>query len=487
MGKDLDLRNMSLATTYEVDDSFDSEKFIKMRLRVCHDGVNLNKSMFEVENIQRAGESIKNIPILANVIFDDEGNPQFGGHDMDIEEDKVNEGSYRLIYKETPIGIVPENCNYEIKEFNGKNYAFCDAYIWKGYSNYAQDIIERDKDIKLSMEISVDNYKYNAKEKAYNITDYRYQGITFLNKNYGTGMENALATTETFSKDSKEKLIQIMEDLKDTLLNYSMNNSEKGGNAVDERILNLLDKYKITLEELTFDIKELSYEEIESKLKEIYGNDNFDDNKNTDSEPENFIKSFELSHEDVKYALYKLLSPVESEDNEWYFIDRVFDNYFEYLNWDGTKIYRQNYKKDGDNIYFEFERIELFQERLTKEEKETLDQIRSNYSILENEVKQLREFKQIKLDEERKEAEESLFEQFSELNGVEEFENLKQNASNYKLNELEEKCFALLGKKNAKFSMNKTAKKDKVKVEFRKTEDTTRSEFNDLFDKYLSK
>ena len=50
-----------------------------------------------------------------------------------------------------------------------------------------------------------------------------------------------------------------------------------------------------------------------------------------------FIKSFELSHSDVRYALYQLLTPVESEDSEWYFIDQVFDDRLEYMNWEGTK------------------------------------------------------------------------------------------------------------------------------------------------------
>ena len=201
------LENLSLKTTYEIDNTFDSDKFIKMRIRVCHDGVNPNKSSFNVEDMEKAKDSIKNIPILANVTFDEDGVPNFNGHDMEIEEDKVNESEYRLIYKETPIGVVPESCNHEIKEYNGKNYVYCDAYCWKGYMNYAQDIIEREEESKISMEVIVDSYEYNAKDKHFQIKDYRYSGITFLNQDFGTGMEDARATTGTFSEsNSKEKL-----------------------------------------------------------------------------------------------------------------------------------------------------------------------------------------------------------------------------------------------------------------------------------------
>lgn len=490
MAKLEELQHVSLATTFEVDDSFDSDKFIKMRLRVCHDGKNPNGSLFVAEDMERAKESIKNIPVLANVIFDENDQPQFGGHDMVLEPDKMNEGEYKLIYKETPIGVVPENCNYAFEEYDGKNYVFVDAYIWKGYSNYSQDIIERDNDIKLSMEIIVDEYSYNGKEKTFNITDYRYQGITFLNKDYGTGMKNALATTGTFKEDdSKEKFIVMMQELKEVLSQYDINDSE-GGSGVDEAVLSLLTQYNVKVEDLSFDINDMSIEDIGNKLKEEYKVKEVEEEEQKEElvEPEKFVKSFELSHEDIRYSLYKLLSPVEDEDNEWYFIDQVYDDKFEYLNWDGTKIYRQGYKVDNDIVSFEGERIELFQERLTLEEKQELDKIRSNYSKLEQEVNELKEFKSTKLAEERAEAEEELFTQFAELNGNEEFEALKSNSSEYSLDELEKECYAIFGRKTAKFSLNKT-KSNKVKVGVSKSKqpDDSEEEYEDLFNKYLKK
>ncbi len=483
MDKTKELKYLSLATTYEVDDNFDSDKFIKMRLRVCHDGENPNKSHFKVDDMKKAEESIKNIPILAYVVEDEDGDLDFGGHDMTLEEHKMNDGEYKLIYKETPIGVVPETCNHTIEEYKGKNYVYCDAYIWKGYANYAEDIIERDKDIKLSMEIVVDGFSYNAKEKIYNITDYRYQGITFLNKEFGTGMENALATTGTFAEDkSKQKFIVIMEELKETLSNYNINNSDKGGSKVDEKIIALLNQYNITIEELDFDIDDMSIDEVEEKLKEKF--DTLNDNDNNDNqESEKFVKSFELSHDDIRWALYQLLYPIEEEDDEWYYIDAVYDDKFEYQGMFSGKIYRQSYMKDEENVAFSGERIELFQERLTKEEKETLDNMRNNYSILEEQVNTLTEFKERKIAEERKEAEETLFTQFDEkIKGVEEYETLKTKASEYDLDALEKECFVILGKKNANFSIK--PKQNKVKIEFSKAQEQ-KDEFTDLFEKYL--
>lgn len=503
MGKVKELQNISLATTYEIDDTFDSDKFIKMRLRVCHDGTNPNRSNFKVEDMEKTSDSIQNIPILANVIFDEEGNPQFGGHDVAVEEDKVNEGEYRLIYKETPIGLIPENCNHTIEKFNDKNYVFIDGYVWKEYSNYAQDIIERDKDIKLSMEIIVDAYSYNAKEKVYNITDYRYQGITFLNKDFGTGMENALATTESFEENSKEKFIMMMEELKDTLSTYNINKIEKGGSTVNEKIIALLTQYNITADQLTFSVDGMSVEEVEEKLKELYSNadgSNVGDNKeNKNDEPEKFIKSFELSHEEIRYSLYKLLSPVEADDNEWYFIDQVYDDKFEYQNWEGTKIYRQGYKKEGEIVSFEGDRIELFQERLTAEEKEALDKMRNDYSLLqtqfnelqenysklEKDIEQLNEFKSQKLQEERENDENILFSKYDEILDTEDeaYKSIKENKNDFTIEQLEEKLAVIFARKQIQFSSNKN--KDIIKLGGDKGNTGEVSPYGNLFEKHL--
>ena len=479
------MKIISLATTYEIDESFDDEKFLKLNLRICHDGKNPNGSFFNVEDFEKAEDSIYNIPILANVVEDEDGDLDFGGHDMSIEDHKMKEGETKLIYHEVPIGVVPEDCDYEIKEYNGKNYVFCSGYIWKNYSNYSLDIIERDKDIKLSMEILVDAYNYNAKEKVMNITDFRYQGITLLNKNYGTGMENALATTESFK--IKDKFITMMAELKDTLANKN----NEGGSTVNEELIALLAKYNITEDKLDFEIEGLSMEEVEEKLKGL-------------SEPEKFIKSFELSHEDIRYALYNLLAPVEDADGEWYFIDQVFDDRFEYENWEGTKIYRQGYKKDGDIISFEGDRIELFQERLTKEEKDELDKIRDNYSLLETENKELKEvsaeYEEVKpelerlqgfekdiLAEQRKVAEEELFGNFEDkLKDNEEYEELKTNSEKYSIEELEKELALLYVKKTANFSLQKP--NTSIKVNVNPIEDKKEdSRYGDLYERYLNK
>lgn len=498
-----EIENLSLATSFEIDNTFDSDKFIKMRLRVCHDGKNPNSSYFDVADMGKAKESIYNIPILANVVTDENGEVQFGGHDMSIEESKTNDGEYKLIYQETPIGVVPENCNHAIEKFNDKNYVFVDCYIWKSYSNYAEEIIERDKDIKLSMEIMVDEYSYNAKEKYFKISDFRYTGITFLNKDFGTGMENALATTETFTEsNSKEKFIIMMQELKETLNLNNINHSEgKGGNILDEQIKELLIKFNFTVETIPFEIEGLSFEELEVKLNELTAEkfeetvetetetdievetdvetESFEEVE-TDVETEKFTKVFELSHSDIRYALYQLLSPVESADSEWYFIDKVYDSKFEYENWEGTKIFRQTYIKDGDSVSFDGDRIEVFQERLTSEEKNILDKLRGDFELIKVDFEKIKYEKEsletdfAKLKEENDSLNEfklakDLLEKeevFAKFEGLTEDEvaDIKAKIADYSVEALEEKLFAIWGKKKMELEQGKTfSKKNKAK------------------------
>ena len=109
----------SVEVDFEVDENFDSESFIKLNLRLMHDGENPKGLNFTTESLENAIESIKNKPILGRVIFDDDNQPQFSSHDRHIEEDY--NGNIRIVYDEIPIGLIPESSKLEIKkEFDNR-------------------------------------------------------------------------------------------------------------------------------------------------------------------------------------------------------------------------------------------------------------------------------------------------------------------------------------------------------------------------------
>ena len=150
---------------FEVDNSYDSTSFLKLKLKLAHDGKTRKGFNFSKESLENAAPTIINKPILARVVFDSDNKPQFGSHDKHLEKDYQN--NVRIIYDEVPIGIIPEDNEYAIEydEDAKKSYAYCYGYVWKKYSNYALDIIERDKNIKLSIEINISKFIIDAKKK----------------------------------------------------------------------------------------------------------------------------------------------------------------------------------------------------------------------------------------------------------------------------------------------------------------------------------
>lgn len=526
--------NTSYIVQYEKDDTFDSEKFLKLRMRVCHDGTSPNNTHFTLDVLEAAQDTIEYIPILAHTIFDEDGKPMFGAHDSHIEEDRLNEGQQKLIYDEIPIGLVPSNMenNRSIEEYDGKNYQFVDAYIWREYSNYCEQLLEDAVDSKLSMEISIpeDKLAYNAKEKYWDISEYKYRGITILNENCGTGMKSALATTENFELNEnslKDKMLILMEQLQDCLRDYNNTSLKEGGNESVNKFEELLTKYSKTVEDVTFEYENLSDEELEAKFAEVFGEEDTDGEGNADpeptsdggegedsnfennednSEPDNnepstepeaqteadyskfnlFQKLFEISFDEIRYALNALCS-VYRTDDEWCYVSQVYEEYFIMEDWDNNKYYKQSYEKDGDNVSLSGERIEMFNIMVTESEKLALDEMRSNYSALEI---QLNEYK---LAEENAKKD-ALFvsEDYSSIANKDEFKSLAENHVDFSVDELKTKLDSIIldyAKKNAlEFSVKAPEKKRINRVSFGVNMETSKPEdefkpYGDLFDK----
>jgi hypothetical protein len=257
------------------------------------------------------------------------------------------------------------------------------------------------------------------------------------------GMENARLDIADFSAennsikfDKDEKIIELLERLNTTLSNFNIQKSlQEGGNNTSMNLFEeLLQKYNKTVEDITFEYAELTDEELTKKFEEAFGEETNDDdtdgsdgtnpepstgdgegiepddtsnegtgedfstdgtsdkkeNSNTDNDTQNqfstsedkMVRSFEISHEDIRWGLYNLLDTVSETDNTWYYIVNVFDDYFVYETYDAGKVYGQKYTVEDDNVAFDGERYELFVEYLTESEKVTLTEMRSNYASL---------------------------------------------------------------------------------------------------------
>lgn len=513
---------------------------LPVHLQSCHTDLNVNGSNIESSVMEAALPSFSNRPILGyihKVTTDEnpEGQWEFYSHNM--HEDENGD----VVYDEYPIGIIPESCNAQLvyDEEKKKTYCEVDGYIFEEYSK-AAEILQREEECSVSVELSIRELSYDAKQKFLNIEDFWFSGVTILGKTpqgneVKPGMTGSNIKLSDFSsknnslfEDYESKMVELqarIENLETACFNKEQNSSvrtlsKEGGNKESmTKFEELLAKYNKTVEDVTFDYSELSDEELEAKFAEVFGEDNNTDGDNsgdnTANEPsndnegdgenttepegttdgdnegegqnfENMTKTFEISHDDIRYALYNLLSSYEDADNEWYYITGVYDSYFVYESWDGGKIYGQKYTKDNDNVSFDGERYNLHKEYLTDSEYTEIQDMRSNYSSV---VEELNTYKSAEVFADKMTVFDD--EAYSEYLDTDEFKALmsEDSVNKYSKEELSEKADATLGKlvkKNKTFSFaGETPQKKHVsRVAFnaeKETEDTYKP-YGDLFD-----
>lgn len=210
-GENVKKRKINLPLSYEVNTSFDSERFLKVRIKVMHSGLNLNNSYFSSEVIEKAKLTLANVPILAFIKKEDgNANEDFAGHEFEI---KITEDDVKYVYLGRPIGIIPETNNYTIEsDEDGKQFVVVDGYVWKQYANSALDIINRDQVKKVSMEVIVNEYDWQ--DNYVDILDYSYTGITMLGENVREAMLGAKADIITYSQTT---ISDMMFELKTAL------------------------------------------------------------------------------------------------------------------------------------------------------------------------------------------------------------------------------------------------------------------------------
>lgn len=267
----------------------------------------------------------------------------------------------------------------------------------------------------------------------------------------GEGMLGSKITLEDFSEENNslikfnEKMVELqarLEKLETACFDNKENNSKEGGNENLNKFEELCQKYEKTVDDITFDYENMSDDELVEAFAKAFdetgstddGSEGADtpsgsettvdgntegENNPTESNPDEsekdtpkedetsdntsistdddetkkkkvdnaLTRTFEISHDDIRYALYNLLSSYEEVDNEWYYITGVYDSYFVYESWDGGKIYGQKYTKDNDTVAYDGERYALHKTYLTDSEYAELESMRSNYA-------ELKEFKE---------------------------------------------------------------------------------------------
>ena len=381
------------ATFEEAAADDDHRGMMRLRYRLLLLGKNSNGSSISKEAADDAAATVKNRPILGAIHSFEDGTEDFSTHEIEISEDE--NGETVINYIEKQIGALSsDEPFYEHDDETGQDWLCAYGYIPEEYTS-AADIIRRKNGTTTSVELAIEQMSFNAAEKVLNLDKFYLSGVTCLGRDPETGREikpgmaNARADIADFS-DANNGVVNKIESGSPV----SIKNSEKGGKA-PMKFEELLEKYGKTAEDVTFEYEGLSDEDLEKAFAEAFEEapaepvaESFEENPEAgDPAPEapeafeeKYVRTYELSHDDVRTALYALLEPFAQADNTWYWINEVYDDHFVYSDRDGAQYWDQKYVKEDDNVAFSGEREERFAMLLSASEKAQIDSMRANYA-----------------------------------------------------------------------------------------------------------
>ncbi|MGA9219594.1 MAG: hypothetical protein WBZ57_00210 [Pseudomonas graminis] len=388
--------------------------FSTCKVRVLYTGRNRNMSIITKDAVEKALPTLKNIPIVGEF---SETNNDYKGHGGAIDLD-----SYKYIHTTKPYGVVPESATYEWEDVKGadgaiRQYLTIDGcYLWTGRYEEAFSVVEKGKG--QSMEIEVTDGRWDESQEAYQIDNFIFSALCILGDDVEPAFEDANITAYSLDKDSfKQEFTAMLSELKSSL-------EEKEVNAM---LKELLAKYSVTMEDLTakgLDFSEISEEELEAKIIEALEIE-------VEIEEEVVVETEVVEEEIVsELADVELEVEIETEVEE-------------------TEVEIETEVTDAEVVVEE----EVEEEAVVTVDVEALQ---SRITELEGQLEELDSLREFKLNVEKADHEAKAQKLFNDFQlTVEDTEGL--DVHKFSVEEIEEKCYAILGRKMAKknFSKNK--------------------------------
>lgn len=496
----------TIADWTEVNSSFD-----RGILRIAYHGKNRNKMFISKKAFNDAIKSVFNCPVVCNYIRKTDS---VGAHDVDIVK---KDGEMRMVNITTPVGVVPESANVwwtEVTEANGEvhEYLCTDILIWKRQEAYEH--LKENGITDESMEIRIISGN-KMDDGLYHIDKFEFLAFCLL-ESAPPCFESASIELFTLN-DFKAKYAQMMEDVKrefTTVITASADDihtqsCSKGGTC-ELDVNELMTKYSLSAEDITFDTTDMPIEEIERKFAEIKaakdGTAAFDEEDNgeeaagdeaaadatseggdednpedgsdesetpdedehqddDDDDPVKKKQDYSLTASQFMSELYDALDAVRYNDPYWGDVCKYcFMDYDATLNevyvidMEDYKLYGMPFSMNGDKVVVDFAQCKRKKtcyvdfdegEAAFAENKafaNLIPKLHEKFKALDEELKTLRTFKE-KIDEQvRKDEANSVFAKFSDLAGNADFEALQENYGDMSATQIEEKCFTIRGR-----------------------------------------
>lgn len=472
-------------------------------LRVCYVGRNRNNSFISKETFERCMPSIYNCPIVCR--YDREAD-EIGSHDVEII--KSSDGSISMVNITNPVGVIPESANYwweEIEEDDGAihEYLCVDALLWKRQEAYEK--IKEDGITDESMEISIK--EGSMKDGVYVIDRFEFTAFCLL----GTAEPcYESAALMAFSRnDFKNQLDEMMREFKESfsigqpsteVVIDQQKNSEGGEEALDEKRA-LMAQYGLSEDMLDFNLADFSIEELTDKFEAIQK-----DSASGNGSDESFALAEQFREELINALSEEKVETCFGEMSRYWYMDYDSEAMEVYCyDQDDWKLYGFTYSMNGDHVVIDFESkkrkkcaIVDFDEgvqqaafasvysMISAQYEDQKTQWTEKYQTASDAIAsmeaELGELRQFKADIERATTEqerEDLFSQFEDLAGIEAFEKLREHSTEYNLDDLEERLFAIRGRKQSEKFALQSQKTPKLPIE--RTNDPTPEPYGGVF------
>ena len=519
---------VKVPTTFEVEGSDDNHRdMTKLKIKIFHTGINRNNSKVSKEAAEKAMKTIPDRPVLAAIHQLSNGDYDFAGHEIEIvHNDKTGKDEVRYI--ESQVGsFSSEPAFWEHDDESDKDFVCAYAYISNEYTR-TSEIINRKGYTKNSCELFIDEMAYDGKEHCLDLIDFYVSGSTLLGtsmdgneKEIEEGMQGSRADITDFSAENNsvkfskdEKLIELLDKLNTTLSNFNNNTIRKEEEIEVENKENfeeVTETVEVTeTEETTEEEVTVTENESEETVDETSEDETVDtEDEATEIKEDNACgggsgsvkkkkknsiecsytvndetKTYAVSLDEKISAIHCLVNDTYAEADNTYYGVSVYDSYVIMQDWCSGRYFKQSYMDENDTYTLTGDRVEVYAEFVTKDELNELNDMRSNYSIIVNELNQY------KYNEEFADKM-TVFEDeaYTDYLETDEFKALmsKETVDKYSKEELAEKADATLGKfvkstKTFSYTENKTKKpiaSVKVFSDVNKTRKPSR--YGDLF------
>lgn len=385
-----------------VESSNVSPLFTRVKIHVAYEGENRNGSFISRDTFEKAASLATYCPIIGEWSENDQ---DFQGHGGKIE---IKDDEVKYIRTTMPYGCIgTEPPTWEtVIDDNGneKEYFTLIGYIWSSRYPELNSIIEDGfRFHSMEVEINSGNFQDINGKKLYVIDDMLFSGFCILGNSVEPCFQDS--TISTYSVDKKELETyykQMLTELRYTLQKELSQSVPEGGKEMEEI------KEELVMEEKQFDAQSSEDDEVEV-IVDVEDNDDPQDEDQEDVATDN----------QEEMAMKSDSEPDGDEDGK-------------------------DTDDDGDG------KFELLETEIAS--------LKEKYSLLENEVVELRVFKAQKLHEEKSEQIDALFESVSGELTEEEIIPFKEKAFEMEIEELKKELFALIGQKEfekkSKFSVN---------------------------------